>query len=220
VKLLRNQGFVLVLAAFAIFLVGKNLLWPAIGPKFSRRTEAKTAAPATTPVPAAPAPAVAAASNPSASTPTAAWKSAAMSALGAIRNLVPGVDASVTPEANMNVQELSNSAPAWASTPQRDPFKMRGGINDKSAREQLTLTGILRQTESDLAVLNNKVLAAGDTILGFRIETIEGDRVWVSGSNGREMLEFKYSAPQPSQPQQPPIDAATPVAVAETRKGG
>jgi hypothetical protein len=94
----------------------------------------------------------------------------------------------------MNAQELKNLAVAWNSSPLRDPFKRRSAFSEKSAREQLTLTGILRQTDSELAVINNQIIAVGETILGFKIESVEADRVWVSGPNDREVIEFKISA--------------------------
>jgi hypothetical protein len=101
----------------------------------------------------------------------------------------------------MNARELKNLAVAWNSSPLRDPFKKRGVFSDKSAREQLALTGILRQTGSELAVINNRILAIGDSILDFKIESVEADHVWVSGPNGKEMLEFKVSVPQPKAPE-------------------
>ena len=57
--------------------------------------------------------------------------------------------------------------------------------------QQLTLRGIWHQTGSSLAVINDHVLGKGDGILAFKIESIETDRVWVQGPNGREALEFK-----------------------------
>jgi hypothetical protein len=98
----------------------------------------------------------------------------------------------------MNIQEAAANAPRWSQSPKRDPFKMMGARSDgKSARDLLTLGGVLRQSDSTLAVLNNRVLAAGDTILGFRLESVEDQCVWVSGPNGREQVEFKYSVPPP-----------------------
>jgi hypothetical protein len=213
--MLRNQGFVIVLAVIALFLVGKNLLWPAIGPKFARRTTAQ-ATPAT-PAPApAPAENRAAAGQPAAAPTKPALPIALPWNIGGGTSETPAPAVDEGPQRPMNLQEIVANFADWAANPQRDPFKMRGGINDKSAREQLTLTGILRQTESDLAVLNNRVLAVGDTILGFKVETVEADRVWVSGPNGREMLEFKYSVQAPAEAadvQAPAAVAPTPVAV-------
>ena len=196
-KILRNQGFVIVLAVFALFLVGKNLVWPFLGPKFARRSPAPQAKAA--PAASETAQAASAAAKP-ANPPSAAPAKTVSTQNGQVASGAGAADepgTMVVPDASMNLRELWSRTPEWADSPQRDPFKMRGGVNDKSAREQLTLTGILRQTEQELAVLNNRVLAEGDTILGFRIETVEPDRVWVSGPNGREMLEFKYNVQSP-----------------------
>jgi hypothetical protein len=206
VKFLRSQGIVIVLAAVAVILVGKNLLWPMMAPMFARRSS---------PPPATAAPAAVSPAN--AAKAPAPHSSAAMQAVQKVmqkvlpassQNLAARLMPSLTPEMPMNVQELSKNSRAWTSSPQRDPFRMRGGINGKSAREQLILTGILRQTASDLAVLNNRVLAAGDSILEFRVESVEPDRVWVSGPNGREVLEFKYFVQglQPAVPREPSLD--------------
>ena len=117
----------------------------------------------------------------------------------------------------MDVHAMQSSAPAWAETPRRDPFHVRGGIKDgKSARELLILTGTLRQTRSTLAVVNNQVLSAGDTILGFKIESVSDNEVWVSGPNGRESIEFKYSVTLP--PKNPPN--ALPQANLSVAEGG
>jgi hypothetical protein len=43
----------------------------------------------------------------------------------------------------------------------------------------LKLSGIWRQANSTLAVLNNRVIHEGENILGFTVQTVEGDRVWV-----------------------------------------
>jgi len=182
VKILQNKIFVILLAVFAFGLVGRNLFWPLIKRYFPARTSA--AAPAS-PAPAAPAaPASNTKSlpaNPSPTTPSQTEPKPAVQ-----ENLAP----------SMNLTEVSVNAPQWTHSPRRDPFKVAGGRSDgKAARDLLTLSGVLRQTQSTLAVLNNQVLAAGDTILGFKLESVEDRCVWVTGPNGREQVEFKYSLP-------------------------
>ncbi|HUS37561.1 MAG TPA: hypothetical protein VM680_19590 [Verrucomicrobiae bacterium] len=181
-KFLKSQGIVLVLAAFAVLLVGKNLIWPFLKPKFASR-----------PTPAA--------ANPAATANTGAKSSALQNVAQTLASRVTDVLKTVQAQMpaaqaarleKLDAQALRGQAANWARSPLRDPFKMRGGVNDKPARDQLKLTGILRQTDSELAVINNLILSAGEMILGFKIETVEADRVWVSGPNGREALEFKY----------------------------
>ena len=50
-----------------------------------------------------------------------------------------------------------------------------------------------------LAVLNNQVLGVGDDILRFTVQSIEDDRVWVTGPNGREEVEFGLPSAPPEQ---------------------
>jgi len=85
----------------------------------------------------------------------------------------------------------------WTESPRRDPFQMRlkGGKQPgayPSARELLTLSAVWRQSGSGLAVINSRVVSEGDTILGFRVETIGTEHVWVNGPNGREEVSFRY----------------------------
>jgi hypothetical protein len=192
VKFLKSQGVVLVLAAIALILVGKNLVWPFLGPKFAKK---QTVAQAPTPPASAPA---SAPQKPSTAFVPRAVEEKLGDALKAIERLSSSMTRTSAPAiARMDLNDLRARGGSWVVAPVRDPFKLRGSVNDKSAREQITLTGILRQTDSDLAVLNNQIMAVGETILGFRIETVEADRVWVSGPNGREALEFKYTIQEP-----------------------
>jgi hypothetical protein len=185
VKFLKNQGIVIVLAAFAVLLVGKNLVWPFLKPKF-----------AGAPKPTAAAPAAAAPTKPSPLQNAAQTLANRVSeVLKTVQGQIPGSPA--LPHEKMDALALQAQLASWVASPRRDPFKMRGGVSDKSAREQLMLTGILRQTDSELAVINGLILSAGEMILGFQVEMVEADRVWVSGPNGRESLEFKYFVPSP-----------------------
>jgi hypothetical protein len=187
VKILQNKFFVILLAVFAFGLLGRNLFWPIIKRQFPARTAA--AAPATAPV-----------ASPTAQIGAPA-KSNLATATAPLKQTKPELREDSTPA--MNVLEAAASAPRWSQHPRRDPFKMAGGRSDgKAARDLLTLSGVLRQTQSTLAVLNNQVLGAGDIILGFKIETVEDRCVWVTGPNGREQVEFKYSLPPAPQARQ------------------
>ena len=187
-KFLGNRGFVIVLAILAVALVSKNLLWPVIRRSFGTRGSTKSA-PANVP---SPAPAATSPEAAKAGPATPASQPAVRHALDKVASLVTPA-AKAVPQAPMDVHSMRASSPAWIANPLRDPFFVRAGIKDgRSARELLTLTGTLQQTASTLAVLNNRVLAAGDSILGFKLEAVENDRVWVTGPNGRESVEFKY----------------------------
>lgn len=180
-KFLKNKGIVLILALFAVGLVFKNLVWPSLRRHSPAPARAAANAPSASPLVAA---ATAKASPAPAAGPV---KAAGISVVGTMNDRLP--------QSPMDLNAMQSSAPAWAETPRRDPFHIRGGIKDgKSARELLTLMGVLRQTRSTLAVVNNQVLSVGDSILGFKVESVEDDRVWVSGPNGREVVDFKYTA--------------------------
>jgi hypothetical protein len=185
VKFLKSQGIVLILAAFAILLVGKNLVWPFLKPKFASRAQ--------------PAAAVAADAKPTVGQKVVqTLANRVTEVLKTVQTQTPVAQVAILER--IDAQALQANAPNWVASPLRDPFKMRGGVSDKPARDQLTLTGILRQTDSELAVINNLILSAGEMILGFRVETVEADRVWVSGPNGREALEFKHFVQAPAKP--------------------
>ena len=201
-KFLRNRGFVILLAVFAVALVGKNLLWPVVRRSLGSRTAAK-ADPVAAPAPQTP-PSKTGSQPPPPNTPS---QLPAQPRAHSIPVTTQGV-----PTAPMDLHSMAASSPGWIASPHRDPFYIRAGIKDgRSARELLTLTGTLQQTASTLAVLNNRVLAAGDSILGFKLEAIENDRVWVTGTNGRESVEFKYIVESvPKEPAQEPLQLAPP----------
>ena len=80
----------------------------------------------------------------------------------------------------------------WVNVPKRDPFQhfiAQDGYPGAGA--YLTLSAVWRQTGSRLAVINQKVLAEGDTIKDYRLERIEGERVWVHGPVGLEPLDLE-----------------------------
>jgi hypothetical protein len=87
----------------------------------------------------------------------------------------------------------------WLESPRRDPFEVymhpRSGGGARThvptAAEVLTLTAIWRQTGSRLAVINGMIVGEGQVIQGFQVERVEGNMVWVRGTQGRERLEFR-----------------------------
>jgi hypothetical protein len=80
--------------------------------------------------------------------------------------------------------------------PRRDPFLTEHELKGRAA-QVLTLKGVWRQTGRELAMINNRLLAEGDSILEFSVEKIESEQVWVSGPGGLEPLTFKLAMPPP-----------------------
>ena len=94
------------------------------------------------------------------------------------------------------------SAARSAESPGRDPFQDQSLAAKQAkpyppAREVLTFNSFWWQSGSTLAVINNRVIAVGDYILAFKVESIDHDRVWVEGPNGREAVEFGASNASP-----------------------
>ena len=115
------------------------------------------------------------------------------------------------PEKNI---DLTQAGWKWHSSPHRDPFQITPATITNLARlyppasDLLSLTAVWRQTGSSLALINGRILAQGDAILAkfqgkaagetnatykYKIESIEGDTVWVEGPAGREQVEFRSS---------------------------
>ncbi|HEY6168078.1 MAG TPA: tetratricopeptide repeat protein [Verrucomicrobiae bacterium] len=103
----------------------------------------------------------------------------------------------IEPAASIDLNQVG-----WAfnGSPRRDPFQVntRRTLDTNrppSATELLTLKAIWRQTGSNLAVVFKKsgggaILGEGESILGFQIDTIGSDSVWMHGQGGREQLGF------------------------------
>lgn len=92
----------------------------------------------------------------------------------------------------MELQVIQKDMERWIQVPKRDPFQhfiAQDGYPGAGA--YLTLSAVWRQTGSRLAVINQKVLAEGDTIKDYRLERIEGERVWVHGPVGLEPLDLE-----------------------------
>jgi len=98
----------------------------------------------------------------------------------------------VVPDGSIDSQQIQMNLSQWIGSPRRDPFQLtaRASGTNQPARELLTLQATWRQTDRNLAVINGRIVGEGDIILGFRIESIAGDFVWVQGPAGREQLEF------------------------------
>lgn len=177
-KVLRNPVAVGLLALVAIGLVANSAIKPLLRSKVR-----KTFKPATV------VQTVSAPARPVAPPP-------ARDASPTSKSAVLLEKAAETP-GGIDLDLVRSRAAHWLAHPRHDPFEIRH-IPDTStnrsyppAMELLTLTAIWRQTDSSLAVLNNRSYMAGDSVLRFTIKSIENDRVWVQGPNGRESVEFK-----------------------------
>ena len=162
-KILNNPYAVGALALAAIALVSRNALVPLWHRLMPPKPPQQVSVPA--PVPSRPAPIMEA-------------KEAAKPA--------------VVPDAEIDVQQIQMDLARWLESPRRDPFQLTAyarGTN-QPARELLTLKATWLQTGKHLAVINGTIVGEGDTVHGFRIESIAADFVWVLGPAGREQLEF------------------------------
>lgn len=168
-KILRNPYVVGVLALVAVVMVS----WRAIVPLWKRFMPTRQPQQIFVPAPApSPTPAAITESKPVVKPPADAPK--------------------VVPDASIDSQQVQMNLARWIESPRRDPFQLtaRAYGTNQPARELLTLKATWLQTDGSLAVINSKIVGEGDTILGFRIESIAGDFVWVQGPAGREQLEF------------------------------
>jgi hypothetical protein len=90
----------------------------------------------------------------------------------------------------VELRSLEGTASQWMRAPARDPFASPFD-SKRQASGVLTLKGIWRQSDATFAIINGTVVGRGDRILDFAVESIETDRVWVMGPNGREELSFR-----------------------------
>ena len=174
-KLLRHPVVVMLLAVLALALVLKNFVWPFMGR-----------------VPRPPL-------QPSAATPPASAKSKPAP------EQQPLLESHARPKSartlDVDLVLVQANSGRWAESPRHDPFQIRRspGLSSTTqtsppAMQLLKLSAVWRQTGSTLAVINDHVVSNGDAILQFRIQTIEADRVWVEGPNGREQVAFKFGS--------------------------
>lgn len=82
----------------------------------------------------------------------------------------------------------------WIQSPLRDPFQHFSKQPDYAGVAAiLKLSAVWRQTRTRLAVINQKVLEEGDIIEDYRVDRIEGERVWMHGPIGLEPLELELA---------------------------
>ncbi len=204
---LKNPIMVSVIAALAAALMIQRVVWPLVQRAgwLQRAPAASVAAP-----------------NPSTS----------VSAVIAERKKA-AAESGATAKTNgrrMELAAVQSRSDRWKEALQRDPFKTmtptggpavaaaNGAAGGKTnayppAAQLLHLKAVWRQSGSTLAVLNDQVIEEGEDILRFTVQAIEDNRVWVTGPNGREEVDFKwFPATPPAETEK--SDAAQPAAPA------
>lgn len=178
-KLLRNPVVVGILATGALAFVVWNIAGPMMKKSRPSRAPAKTAKIA----PAKPAAGAVKSAKPV--TPAAGNHGSGMGAPVGTEDLAGRP---------MDLATIQARIREWIEAPQRDPFErqtaVRARVEGPKAAEVLSLRAIWRQTGGQFAVINNAVLREGDPVAGYTLERIEGDGVWVSGTNGLERVMF------------------------------
>lgn len=192
-KLLRNPMAVGFLVLIALAMVVKTAVWPMLvrPPQRSGKQAAAVTPPLTTPITSAMKATDQARSLAEQISNTTAVADSALTAIS--------TNSAVTRTLKTALAQLQTNATPGAELPRRDPFQIRHlpvsaavtNVYYPSAMKLLTLSAIWRQTGGALAVINKRVFSEGDNIFRFTIQNIDADRVWVSGPNGREAVEFK-----------------------------
>jgi hypothetical protein len=176
-RILRNPTTVIVLSLAAAALLFFNVVWPIL-----KRSQWMQRA------------------------PVAARLGAIMTSLSALptaggKKPVSAVEVNAPPQGRIDSFAAAASAARSTESPRRDPFESHHTATNTPAkaslpaRDLLHFTGVWRQPGCTLAVINNQVFAAGESVLIFKIKSIEDDRVWVVGPDGLETVEFGARTP-------------------------
>jgi hypothetical protein len=111
-----------------------------------------------------------------------------------------GAHAELSPAARIDCDAASARFVTWVDSPSRDPFLLALPVPPPLAKTQAEkpspvarwkLNAIWQQTGSRLAVINGRVYGEGDEILGYKVESILGDEVWIQGPERKERLDFR-----------------------------
>lgn len=118
-------------------------------------------------------------------------------AIAKVQQIVPKLsEPQILPDAKIEVDNIQ-----WILRPVRNPFERVKGTDlatktnliatspDKQG-EILRLTAIWKQTDKSLAVINNKVVTEGESILGYKVAQIEQDYVVLTNELGKIRLDF------------------------------
>jgi hypothetical protein len=205
-KLLRNPVVVGILALVAVVMV----LYQVLGDKQLRVLRLF-----------APKPATAATSAPAKSLAQAAQTAAAPNPASSMRAITyTNLEAALLPTQGVDEALVEQRFQAWVSAPLRDPFLLlapvvqQPGLMTEDTNSPVAgwvLQAIWNQTDSRLAVINDRVWHVGDVIVpGYKLIRIEQDEVWVQGPYRNERLGFpesKRAAPKSPQPNTKPPGA-------------
>jgi hypothetical protein len=127
----------------------------------------------------------------------------------AVETATPVVAETNAPEHEAVWKRLGDKHREFLTTPKRDPFQFVPLPDSyrivalsnapslsppvKTAQEKLALNAVWMQTGSQLAIINGQIVSEGSSILDYKIEKIEQDKVWVNGPIGQEKVEFSGS---------------------------
>jgi hypothetical protein len=201
-KLLRNPVVVGILALVAVVMV----LYQVFGDRLFRVRRLVTSKPATATATSAPAQPVAQPAR-TAAAPKPAPTLPPMHAV-----TYTNLEAALWPSQGVDAALVEQRFKSWVSAPLRDPFLLLvpvvrepGLLNEETNSPVPTwaLQGIWNQTDSRLAVINDRVWRVGDVIEpGYKLIRIEKDEVWFQGPTRNERLGF----PEPKRvtPKTPP----------------
>lgn len=182
-QLLRNKWVVGLLAVAAVALLAIQF-WPESGP---RRQMAKASTPST--------------NKPAAAT-TAPASGGGVAAAPAATGGRPtnSVGTVAGPDRSADRDFLTERFEVWRRLIPRDPFKDPTVVTTSVtntipyATNLLSLTTLWLQTGSRLAVVNGAIVAEGDDILDYTVESIGYDHIWVFGPREREQVPFGQRA--------------------------
>jgi hypothetical protein len=116
----------------------------------------------------------------------------------------------------LNTSEAAVLVARWRQTGLPDPMGTPSLVPPASSNmwsgiDALKVSAIWIQPSRRLAVINQRVIAEGEEIAGFRLEHCEPGGVWLAGANGsRRVLMSRSSSPKtrPSN-QHPPATASS-----------
>ena len=104
------------------------------------------------------------------------------------------------PEKPVDQAFVAGKFVSWVKAPLRDPFLLLGPeielpilsiTETNSPVPTWTLKAIWNQTDSRLAVINNRIYRVGEEVIaGYKVLRIENDEVWFQGPTRNERLGF------------------------------
>jgi type II secretory pathway component PulC len=113
-----------------------------------------------------------------------------------VTNIIEKPEPVILPDQPIEVESIQ-----WILQPARNPFQRvkppdsgdsstNNAITEVPPDQPLELTGILFEKDKKLAVINNRVVQEGETIAGYKVESIERDYVILSGYGVKRRVNF------------------------------